>query len=569
MDEHSRREFIRLALIAAGGSVYGLSCGDHHTSGASDALLLEPSFDAHLNDLKPNDLTIDQGIDLEKIEIPITTLRKRFESILPLEKQPDSTKSEWGKTRIVEGQPHERFDTLGLDSLNAGCGTKNSLVYFSQITDAHLCDEESPARAVVVDSYAGSGWRHQEAYTAQVLDATIETIKSIHRYRELDFIFFTGDMIDNCQYNELMTFLSVVLGGKVNVNSGVEEDPKTGAENDPHDSFIAEGLGDIPWYFLYGNHDGLVQGNLPLDNGRYSTIAGDPARDMISFLELSRVNPPRCMPIPAEESPLPERCKPEHRSTLNIGFLAADSERHHLNRFQFFDIMAKAGGYPKGHGLQPDNLKTGIGDWVSEPLANIPLRIIGLDSCALVGHKGSYPNARIDSFLRPQLEKAYHDGMSVIVASHHPSTTLDTEDEFRAALNEYDHVILHLTGHNHSNSVNARAGKDPKHGYWEVRTSSLIDWPQQSRLIEIVDCGDGFGEIWLTLVDYQTDYSWVGDQAAASRFFSLFEVHLGETTRRETANKDGNVILPVYFGDLAKVKLSQAPWREVVSTSLS
>ena len=51
---------------------------------------------------------------------------------------------------------------------------------------------------------------------------------------------------------------------------------------------------------------------------------------------------------------------------------------------------------------------------------------------------------------------------------------------------------------------------DPAFGYWEVQTPSNIEFPQQSRIIEIVDNRDGTGSIYLTLLDH---WSIEGDDA--------------------------------------------------------
>ena len=43
---------------------------------------------------------------------------------------------------------------------------------------------------------------------------------------------------------------------------------------------------------------------------------------------------------------------------------------------------------------------------------------------------------------------------------------------------------------------------DPRrrgHGFWEVTTASVVDWPCQGRIVELVDLGDGLLAISLTL----------------------------------------------------------------------
>ena len=39
-------------------------------------------------------------------------------------------------------------------------------------------------------------------------------------------------------------------------------------------------------------------------------------------------------------------------------------------------------------------------------------------------------------------------------------------------------------------------------GFWQVTTASHIDWPQQSRLLDVVDNQDGSLSIWGTILDH-------------------------------------------------------------------
>src|SRR5207248_3700087 len=96
-----------------------------------------------------------------------------------------------------------------------------------------------------------------------------------------------------------------------------------------------------------------------------------------------------------------------------------------------------------------------------------------------------------------------HEDRLVILFSHHGLTTLtsdwvghrrpDGEPLLGAAgvlalLHRFGNVVLWLNGHTHHNEVRARL--DPGHparGFWEVTTCSVVDWPCQTRLVELVD----------------------------------------------------------------------------------
>ena len=54
---------------------------------------------------------------------------------------------------------------------------------------------------------------------------------------------------------------------------------------------------------------------------------------------------------------------------------------------------------------------------------------------------------------------------------------------------KYPNVIAYVAGHTHDNRVDLfRKGRT---GFWQINTASHVDWPQQSRLIEVMDNRDG------------------------------------------------------------------------------
>jgi hypothetical protein len=83
-------------------------------------------------------------------------------------------------------------------------------------------------------------------------------------------------------------------------------------------------------------------------------------------------------------------------------------------------------------------------------------------------------------------------------------------DEVEALLLASPQVIAFVNGHSHTNQIwdHKRAGGQG--GFWEINTASHIDWPQQSRLIEIVDNADGTLSIFTTMVDHAGPASYGG-----------------------------------------------------------
>ena len=61
-------------------------------------------------------------------------------------------------------------------------------------------------------------------------------------------------------------------------------------------------------------------------------------------------------------------------------------------------------------------------------------------------------------------------------------------------------MIAYVAGHTHANAVGFYGGRRGG-GFWEINTASHIDWPQQSRLIEVMDNRDGTLSIFGTMLD--------------------------------------------------------------------
>jgi hypothetical protein len=581
--EKDRRQFLResLALAAAVGLAPGLvtGCGEKTLSAvdaaASDAqghngdlgLAQEAATpETGLADLAPSDVAaMDAAFPTER---PLTTVAQTVVGVLPAKKQAAADLAQWGLTASGSGEPHQRLDRLGVDALKGpATGAAASLLIFPHLTDIHIIDEESPARTVALDDVASSAWRRQESYSTQLLDAMIRKLVKFDAFRKLDFVLFSGDAIDNNQKNELMWFLQVVNGGLTTPNSGALDDPLSGTQNDPHDGFVAAGLGQIPWYHALGNHDGLIQGNLAFSPGsNYSAITGDPTRGEIAAGSLSRANPPVCNPIPAGESPLPARCVPTEHNKLQPGAVVVDPDREHLTRQAWFQLHLDLGGLPKGHGFTAANVQSGKGDYVAEVAPGLPLRLVVLDTCAQVSAVGAYPDDRIDGFLKPALAQALADEVLVIVVSHHPTSGIPIQgSKIRDALHSCPNVVLHLVGHGHKNQVIDHQGKTPSLSYWEVQTTSIIDWPQQARMVELVDNRDGTAEFYLTLIDFDTDHA-LGHLAQAGRFLALQDVQSGDGGSNGSGGvEDRNVILPVLLPDSVRQKLAQVTGHPIES----
>ncbi|HFE45963.1 MAG TPA: hypothetical protein ENJ18_10820, partial [Nannocystis exedens] len=150
------------------------------------------------------------------------------------------------------------------------------LTRFMHLADTQLADDESPTRVVLLDQPDAlqSSFRPQEAHMCQTLNAAVRTINAVHLDHELDFVLLGGDNTDSAQDNELEWFMAILRGGgPVHCDSGDDDDPLPGAENDPKDPFTPVGL-DLPWRWVSGNHDVLVQGNFQVSAQASIAVGG-------------------------------------------------------------------------------------------------------------------------------------------------------------------------------------------------------------------------------------------------------------------------------------------------------
>jgi hypothetical protein len=115
---------------------------------------------------------------------------------------------------------------------------RRSLIYFGQLTDFQLADEESPARVEFLDptadqdpnGFAESAWRPQEALHPQMNDLAIHQINAFAgaspvtqgdgSRAQMSLALTTGDSADNQQKNEVQQVVRLLEGGTLDPNSG-------------------------------------------------------------------------------------------------------------------------------------------------------------------------------------------------------------------------------------------------------------------------------------------------------------------------------------------------------------
>lgn len=369
---------------------------------------------------------------------------------------------------------------------------RKSLAYIWVAADPQVIDEESPIRM--------DGWdklyRPQGRLTPQVFEAHVRTARRISDLsnRPFDFTILPGDLTDTSQRNELDWVITALNGGVIDPDSGVDDDPIPGPGNDYNDPFLSVGI-DTPWYPALGNHDvlhlgifglidddlraGAVSDRLFTDNLFSGIWGGYEAGDTV-----------------------------DHEVILSEDVITpSDARRLPLNKTELLQTYYEAAGEPAGHGFSSRDVKNKKGYYSVSPIPGKPIRLIVLDSTDAsldtfgISLMGSMDSEQF-SWLREELLAAANDFELIILVSHHRLEDFHDQSEvpaetIKSLLASSENVILHLAGHRHRNSKTLQTIND-SNGYWQLMSASSIDFPFQSRVMELVYEGNGYLSIYVT-----------------------------------------------------------------------
>jgi 3',5'-cyclic AMP phosphodiesterase CpdA len=411
----------------------------------------------------------------------------------------------------------------------------SQLALFAQFTDAHVRDEESPARVPFLDRFGGafsSTFRPQEALSPQVLVATVRALDAMHPQAVIE----TGDLIDNDQRNELDQALAILRGGEVDPNSGEPGYSGVQSENDPdplyyrpdvdaprHPGLLAAaerrfrspGL-TPPWYPVVGNHDLLVQGELAPTAALDAVATG--SRRLVQLDPSVRV------------SESDERFAGREVARLLAGGLPGRTAhtppdpRRRLLRPQELLASLRAASHVGGSGPLL-RYSFDIGPSV---------RAIVLDSVRRDQGSGGTLGSGQLAWLRSELARA--GKRWVVVFSHQALTTFPQGRSALALLDRDTHVIATVAGNSHKNRIDPR--RTAAGGYWMITTSSLADYPQQARAFRLVRTADGRVALETWMVDHDQ-----GNLAGVSRELSYLDVQGGRPQGFAGAPSDRNARL--------------------------
>ena len=362
------------------------------------------------------------------------------------------------------------------------------LAAFAQITDAHVTDEESPARVEMLDRLGSpftSAFRPQEPLSPLVLAAIVCSVDRVHP----EAVFETGDLIDNAQQNEFSQAVTILNGGRVDPNSGAPTydgvqvttnadpliyRPSVDAPRYPNllaqaqRPFISPGL-NAPWYPLPGNHDLEVQGNVPATPVTNSVAVGS---QKLLTVDRSALEAARGTLVDKHlVDTLLSRGLPGQSE-----FVPADPRRRELSPIEAVAAL-RAGS---GHG--------GSGPLMDDVVDLAPsVRALLLDTANRRAGASGVLRPRQITWLREQLIEAGSRWL-LIVSSTPLSGTAGATGALRLLAGD-DHVLAAIAGDAHRNSITpvpTAAG-----GYWAITTSSLADYPQQARAFRVWSTASG------------------------------------------------------------------------------
>ncbi|QEC47453.1 hypothetical protein FSW04_07580 [Baekduia soli] len=385
----------------------------------------------------------------------------------------------------------------------------------AQVSDLHVRDAQSPGRVAFLDRLGprlGSAFRWHETLTAQVVAATVASVNAARP----DVVLVTGDLADSAQRNELEWAVTLLGGGTVVPDSGRRGYQGVQAETiaDPlyyrpdvdaprHPGLLDRAVAPVrspglraPWHAVLGNHDILVAGELAPTEATRAAATGD--RLLVT-------------PAPA---------------------LLQQLRGTQLTRSQVDDLL-RAGLDGDALRVAPDPARTQLGadDVVGrlrrgagkrlDYAVNVgaDLRIVVLDVVRRDAGSGGVVVASTLAFLRRALAAA--GNRYIMVALHQPLDQTAGADSVLDVLDADPRVVAVLAGHTHRNAIAPR--RTAAGGHWHITTASIVDWPQQWRMLRLVHTRGGATALETWLVDHTGRPRDEGDLAGIARDLAFLD----------------------------------------------
>ncbi len=535
------------------------------------------------------------------IDSKVVTTKER--TVVPISVPSDSPKLDpteiskysqdgYGKWQFGPGLDYEkRLDLMPATYDDKSVKPVAQLLNFFVMTDIHITDKESPAQAIALRDQGAkySAYSGVMLYSTQVLDAAVQTINSLNKKTPFDFGISLGDAANSTQYNELRWYIDVLDGKKINPDSGAKDDPVAGKNNDYQDEYKAAGLDkSIPWYQVIGNHDHMWTGFLSPNDYIKQTMTGD------KILNLGNpfVNPLGVDSRGYYMGSIDGRT--QYGSIIGAGLVkdfatnptvpAADENRRSLSSSEWMKEFFNTSSSPSGHGFNQTDASKGFANYSFEPKSDLPVKVIALDDTQSNSDsndpvangfgKGSYGygHGELDeeryNWLISELDKGQAAGQLMIIAAHEPIGVEKTpsmmawnplvEAKLLAKLHTYPNLIMWAAGHRHENTITALKSPDPAHpelGFWEVETSSLRDFPQQFRTVQINRNSDNTISMFATDVDPAVKE---GSLAATSRSYAIAADQIYNSASPQTSSGSYNAELVKQLTPEMQAKISNS-----------
>jgi 3',5'-cyclic AMP phosphodiesterase CpdA len=448
-----------------------------------------------------------------------------------------------GQLRVLGGEGLRARTELG-----SAAAPRQLLATFAHVTDAHVLDASSPARVTFLNRLGSpfqSTFRPHETLTAQVLGGSVRAIRALAP----QLVIQGGDLIDNVQHNELVHALAVLAGRRVSPGSGShgyygvqlswDTDPfyyRPAVDAPIHPRMLHDAVAPFqgpsigaPVAPVFGDHDALVAGTVAPTALTRSLAVGDQALWNLPMnltlpkgLSAENARSPDGPPDPGAVGGLLAQAL--RGPTVRV---PADGDRRQLPVAESLAAL-RAAGAPTTLTRTPERL-----DYVIDHGADV--RLIVLDVARRGGGSGGEVVAGQAQWVAQALAGA--GKRWVLVVSHQPLSTSAGSGPLLGVLAHAPRVVAVFNGHIHRNEITPVS--TPAGGYWQIMTSSLIDYPQQARALTLHATADGGVALTTWMVDHAGD----GPLGDLSRQLSYIDAQGGRPEGFAGTALDRNVVL--------------------------